>query len=219
MKWTQYIHNLCIFAAKLKKSETMKKTMFVALLCSLSMTFFACNRETVTPEEPQPSGGDTTIVEEPKDNIYQFSVLDGAGDSVSLSQYRDKVLLVVNTATQCGYTPQYTDLQRIYETYQDQGFVILDFPCNQFGSQAPGSYDDIHDFCTGTYHITFPQFAKIDVNGANASPLYVWLKEKKPDRIKWNFTKFLINRKGEVVERFEPNTSMTTVENAIQEEL
>ena len=175
MKWTQYIRNLCIFAAKLKKSETMKKTMFIALLCTLSMAFFACNRETVTPDEPQPSGGDSTVVEEPNDDIYQFSVLDGAGDSVSLSQYRGKVLLVVNTATQCGYTPQYTDLQRIYETYQDQGFVILDFPCNQFGSQAPGSYDDIHDFCTGTYHITFPQFAKIDVNGANASPLYVWV--------------------------------------------
>ena len=134
MKWTQYIRNLCIFAAKLKKSETMKKTMFIALLCTLSMAFFACNRETVTPDEPQPSGGDSTVVEEPNDDIYQFSVLDGAGDSVSLSQYRGKVLLVVNTATQCGYTPQYTDLQRIYETYQDQGFVILDFPCNQFGA-------------------------------------------------------------------------------------
>ena len=197
----------------------MKKSMFIILLCTLSMAFFACNREPVTPDEPQPSGGDTTAVDEPKDNIYQFSVLDGIGDSVSLAQYRDKVLLVVNTATQCGYTPQYTDLQKLYDTYQDQGFVILDFPCNQFGSQAPGSYEEIHDYCTGAYHISFPQFAKIDVNGVNASPLYVWLKSKKPGAIKWNFTKFLINRKGEVVKRFEPATSMTIVENAIKEEL
>ena len=124
-------------------------------------------------------------------------------------------MLVVNTATQCGYTPQYTDLQRIYETYKDSGFVILDFPCNQFGSQAPGSYDDIHNFCTGSYGITFPQFAKIDVNGANASPLYVWLKTKKPGDIKWNFTKFLLDRKGEVIRRFEPANSMSSVESAI----
>ena len=134
---------------------------------------------------------------------------------MALSQYRGKVLLVVNTATQCGYTPQYTDLQRIYEAYKDSGFVILDFPCNQFGAQAPGSYDDIHDFCTGRYGITFPQFAKIDVNGANASPLYVWLKTKKPGDIKWNFTKFLLDRKGEVIRRFEPANSMSTVESAI----
>ena len=193
--------------------------MFTAMLLTLSMAFGACHREPVTPEEPQPENSDTTVVEEPKDDIYQFSVLDGQGDSVSLSQYRGKVLLVVNTATQCGYTPQYSDLQRIYDNYKEQGFVILDFPCNQFGNQAPGSYDDIHDYCTGTYHITFPQFAKINVNGVNASPLYVWLKSKKPGNIKWNFTKFLINREGEVVERFEPETSMTKVETAIQEEL
>ena len=197
----------------------MKKIMFTAMLLTLSMAFGACHREPVTPEEPQPGNSDTTVVEEPKDDIYQFSVLDGQGDSVSLAQYRGKVLLVVNTATQCGYTPQYTYLQRIYDNYKEQGFVILDFPCNQFGNQAPGSYDDIHDFCTGTYHITFPQFAKINVNGVNASPLYVWLKSKKPGNIKWNFTKFLINREGEVVERFEPETSMTKVETAIQEEL
>ena len=193
--------------------------MFTAMLLTISMAFGACHREPVTPEEPQPGNSDTTVVEEPKDDIYQFSVLDGQGDSVSLAQYRGKVLLVVNTATQCGYTPQYTDLQRIYDNYKEQGFVILDFPCNQFGNQAPGSYDDIHDYCTGTYHITFPQFAKINVNGVNASPLYVWLKSKKPGNIKWNFTKFLINREGEVVERFEPETSMTKVETAIQEEL
>ena len=163
--------------------------------------------DTVVPEEP------------PADNIYQFKVLDGNGDSVSLAEYRDMVLLVVNTATQCGYTPQYTDLQRIYEAYQDSGFVILDFPCNQFGGQAPGTFDDIHNFCTSRYGITFPQFAKIDVNGPNASPLYVWLKEKVPGNIQWNFTKFVISRKGEVLRRFEPNNSMTAVENAIKNAL
>ncbi len=152
-----------------------------------------------------------------KDNIYQFKVLDGQGDSVSLATYEGQVLLVVNTATQCGYTPQYEDLERIYEAYRDQGFTILDFPCNQFGGQAPGSYDDIHNFCTSTYNITFPQFAKINVNGANASPLYVWLKEKKPGDIPWNFTKFLIDREGNVVSRFSHNSSMTAMENSIRQ--
>ena len=164
-------------------------------------------RDTVVPEEP------------PADNIYQFTVLDGNNDSVSLAQYRDMVLLVVNTATQCGYTPQYTDLQRIYEAYQDSGFVILDFPCNQFGGQAPGTYDDIHGFCTSRYGITFPQFAKINVNGPSASPLYVWLKSKKPGDIQWNFTKFLIDRKGEVIRRFEPSNSMSSVESAVKKAL
>jgi len=155
-----------------------------------------------------------------QDNIYQFKVLGGQGDSVSLATYQGQVLLVVNTATQCGYTPQYEDLERIYETYRDQGFTILDFPCNQFGGQAPGTYDDIHDFCTSTYNITFPQFAKINVNGANASPLYVWLKEKKPGNIPWNFTKFLIDREGNVVGRYDAQrASMATVERAIQDQL
>lgn len=190
--------------------------------------FSACDREPVTPDNDNPPvvivdstdvGTDTTDLEEPKDNIYQFSVLDGYGDSVSLSIYKNQVILVVNTATQCGFTPQYTKLEELYETYKDRGFVILDFPCNQFGSQAPGSYDDIHNFCTGQYHITFPQFAKISVNGPYASPLYVWLKSKKPGNIQWNFTKFLINRKGEVVSRFEPDYSLSEVEEAIVEQL
>ena len=192
--------------------------MGILLTFAAVVSLIGCHKEN-TPTTEQPANDttptDTIVPEEPADDIYQFKVLDGNGDSVALSQYRGKVLLVVNTATQCGYTPQYTDLQRIYEAYKDSGFVILDFPCNQFGSQAPGSYDDIHDFCTGRYGITFPQFAKIDVNGANASPLYVWLKTKKPGDIKWNFTKFLLDRKGEVIRRFEPANSMSTVESAI----
>ncbi len=180
----------------------------MALLC------FACTK----PDAPATT--DTTPeATPPADNIYQFKVLDGQGDSVSLSIYEGQVLLVVNTATQCGYTPQYEDLERIYQAFKGQGFSILDFPCNQFGNQAPGSYEDIHGYCTDHYNITFPQFAKIDVNGANASPLYVWLKEKKPGNIQWNFTKFLIDRQGNVLRRFEPNANMLAVENAIKQEV
>ena len=182
---------------------------------ALALLFFSCGKPDDTPVNDTTPG----TPEPTPDNIYQFKVLDGQGDSVPLSLYEGQVLLVVNTATQCGYTPQYTDLERIYETYRDQGFTILDFPCNQFNGQAPGSYDQIHDFCTGTYNISFPQFAKINVNGANASPLYVWLKEKRPGDIQWNFTKFLIDRQGNVVRRFEPNANMTTMENAIRAQL
>ena len=195
-------------------------TLVLTMIC-------ACNKpepEELQPQpQPQPQPPtpieDTTVVEEPQDNIYQFSVLDGNGDSVSLAQYKGKVLLVINSATQCGYTPQYTQLQQWYETYQDRGFVILDFPCNQFNGQAPGSYDDIHNYCTNNYHITFPQFAKIDVNGATESPLYTWLKSKRPGAIQWNFTKFLINRDGEVVNRFSSNYNMTRVEESIVDQL
>lgn len=198
----------------------MKHIRILTIMTMVLAMFGACNKPDPIEPEPQPPtpGVDTTEVE-PKDDIYQFSVLDGNGDSVSLAQYRGKVLLVVNTATQCGYTPQYTQLEEWYETYQDQGFVILDFPCNQFGGQAPGGYDDIHNFCTNNYNITFPQFAKIDVNGANESPLYTWLKSKKPGNIQWNFTKFLINRNGEVVDRFASGYSMTKVKQAIEAEL
>ena len=198
----------------------MKHIRILTIMTLVLVMFGACNKPDPIEPEPQPPtpGTDTTEVE-PKDDIYQFSVLDGNGDSVSLAQYRGKVLLVVNTATQCGYTPQYTQLEEWYETYQDQGFVILDFPCNQFGGQAPGSYDDIHNFCTNNYNITFPQFAKIDVNGANEAPLYTWLKSKKPGNIQWNFTKFLINRNGEVVDRFASNYSMNKVKQAIEAEL
>ena len=191
----------------------MKYTKLFVIATAVLM-FCACGKS-----DEQPVNDTTPVAPEPVDNIYQFKVLDGQGDSVSLSIYEGQVLLVVNTATQCGYTPQYEDLERIYETYRDQGFTILDFPCNQFGSQAPGSYDDIHGFCTDRYNITFPQFAKINVNGANASPLYVWLKSKKPGDIQWNFTKFLVDREGNVVRRFEPAANMTVMENAIREQL
>ncbi len=183
----------------------MNQIKFLALALAATLMFAAC--------------GKSDEMSENKDNIYQFKVLDGQGDSVSLSIYKGQVLLVVNTATQCGYTPQYEDLERIYEAYREQGFTILDFPCNQFGGQAPGSFEEIHEFCTGNYNITFPQFAKIDVKGPNASPLYVWLKEKKPGEIPWNFTKFLIDREGNVVSRFSHSSSMVSMENAIKAQL
>ena len=210
-----------LLTTKQLNTSMTNKHYFTALLTiglAVTTTIFGCHK--IENEEPDPQNNDTVVPDEPPaDDIYQFKVLDGEGDSVSLADYRGKVLLVVNTATQCGYTPQYTDLQRIYEKYQDSGFVILDFPCNQFGGQAPGSFEDIHNFCTGRYGITFPQFAKIDVNGANASPLYVWLKSKKPGEIQWNFTKFLVNRNGEVTRRFEPNNSMSSVESAVKKAL
>ena len=111
--------------------------------------------------------------------VCQFSVKDENGEDVSLQQYEGKVLLIVNTATRCGFTPQYEELEALYRDYKDKGFVILDFPCNQFGGQAPGSYEEIHAFCTDNYNITFPQFDKVEVNGGNAAPLFTWLKSRK----------------------------------------
>lgn len=141
-------------------------------------------------------------------NIYDLAVKAMDGSDVSMESYKGKLLLIVNTATGCGFTPQYDGLQNLYEKYQKDGFEILDFPCNQFLNQAPGSEEEIHSFCTGRYGITFPQFAKIDVNGKNESPLYTFLKSKKGGRfnskIKWNFTKFLVTKEGEVIERFAP---------------
>ena len=175
-------------------------------------------------------------------SLYDFQVADRDGKLVSLSDYRGKVLLIVNTATECGFTPQYNDLQRLYERLHDQGFEILDFPCNQFGEQAPGTIEEIKDFCTLKYGTKFPLFEKIEVNGENESPLYTYLKSQKgfegftgeradamnamlkkkdkdyaskPD-IKWNFTKFLVDKQGNVVARFEPTTGMDEVEKAIR---
>ena len=154
-------------------------------------------------------------------SVYDFVVKDNKGVDVPLENYRGKVLLIVNTATGCGFTPQYDGLQDLYEKYAEQGFEILDFPCNQFFSQAPGTAEEIASFCTGRFGITFKQFAKIEVNGANESPLYTYLKEKKGGvfgkRIKWNFTKFLIDRNGEVVARFAPTTTPEKMEKSIKE--
>lgn len=176
-------------------------------------------------------------------NVYDFTVKAQDGEEISLSDYKGKVLLIVNTATGCGFTPQYDELQDIYDAFKDKGFEILDFPCNQFGEQAPGDDEEIHSFCSGRYGITFPQFSKVEVNGEEAIPLYKWLTNntkfegfgknpmsliltgvvRKSDKdyknngnIKWNFTKFLINRNGDIVSRFEP-TDMKKLKEKIEE--
>lgn len=152
-------------------------------------------------------------------DIYKLTVKDAEGNNIKLSDYKGKVLLIVNTATGCGFTPQYDGLQDLYKKYKDSGFEILDFPCNQFGNQAPGTEEEIVSFCTGRYGITFKQFAKIDVNGENESPLYTYLKTQKDgilgSKIKWNFTKFLINKDGEVVDRYAPTKKPAAINRDI----
>lgn len=154
-------------------------------------------------------------------SIYDFSVKDTKGNDVSLEQYKGKVLLIVNTATACGFTPQYKELQDLYLKYKDKGFEILDFPCNQFGKQAPGSNEEIASFCEIKYKTTFRTFAKIDVNGKNADPLYVYLKQQEKgflgEAIKWNFTKFLMDKEGNVVDRYAPITRPSKIEDQIAE--
>ena len=153
-------------------------------------------------------------------SVYDFTVKDDAGKDVSLAEYKGKVLLIVNTATRCGFTPQYKDLEPLYQKYHAQGFEILDFPCNQFGQQAPGTIQEIHQFCTANFDIHFPQFDKIDVNGENAHPLYTWLKAQAGGGdIKWNFTKFLIGRDGKVIKRYESRDQIATIEADMQMEV
>ena len=151
--------------------------------------------------------------------IYDFVVRNGKGEDVSLDKYEGKVILIVNTATGCGFTPQYEGMQKLYDKYKESGLVILDFPCNQFGNQAPGTDEEIQDFCTLRYHTTFPRFAKVEVNGKNEEPLFRYLKKRKGgflgDDIKWNFTKFLISREGKVVDRYAPMTKPEQIENDI----
>lgn len=154
-------------------------------------------------------------------SIYEIKVKEQDGTEVSLKAYQGKVLLIVNTATGCGFTPQYDGLQDLYEKYQDKGLEILDFPCNQFGHQAPGSDEEITDFCQSRYGVTFKQFKKIDVNGKNEEPLYTYLKQQKngvfSSNIKWNFTKFLVDKEGNVVERFAPTVKPEQIDAKIAE--
>lgn len=174
-------------------------------------------------------------------NIYDFTVRDNRGGDAQLSDYRGKVLLIVNTATRCGLTPQYEALQALYERYRDRGFEVLDFPSNQFLKQAPGTDEEIGAFCTLNYGTTFPRFSKVDVNGKDAAPLFVWLKEQaptdrgdeaaqsfekkvklltlgnKPGDIKWNFGKFLIDRKGNVAARYSPAYTPEKLDQDIEE--
>ena len=176
-------------------------------------------------------------------DIYDIKVKNRMNEQISLSYLKDKVLLIVNTATGCGFTPQYKGLEELYELYHDKGFEILDFPCNQFGHQAPWSDDEIHDFCQAKYQTKFDQFSKIDVNGDNEHPLYKFLKEKMPKEeikelknkmamkaiskisktakkdsdIKWNFTKFLVDKNGDVVKRYDPTSDPISFKKDIEE--
>ena len=148
--------------------------------------------------------------------IYDFTVKDIHGKSVKLSAYKGRPMLIVNTASECGFTPQYKGLEALYKKLHGKGLEILGFPCNQFGAQEPGSEAEIEQFCEVNYGVTFPMFAKIDVNGDNAAPLYKYLKKEKPglmgsEAIKWNFTKFLVDREGRVVERYAPNTEPAAI--------
>ena len=143
-------------------------------------------------------------------NIYDIKVKTAKNEEVELAQFKGKALLVVNVASECGFTKQYEGLEKLYETYKDQGLEILGFPCNQFGGQEPGTDEEIQNFCTGTFGIKFPIYAKINVNGSDAAPLYQHLKSEAPgifgtEGIKWNFTKFLISKNGKVLKRFAPN--------------
>ena len=175
-------------------------------------------------------------------SIYEYSVFDSKGNEISLADFKNKVIMIVNTATGCGFTPQYEAIESLYEKYHEKGLEIIDIPCNQFGQQAPGTDDEIHNFCQLHYNTKFPQMKKSDVNGANELPLYAFLKsqkgfkgfgehklksiledmlkkadenwDKNPD-IKWNFTKFIVDRKGNVVARFEPTDSLELIENCI----
>ncbi len=153
-------------------------------------------------------------------DIYDFKVKDAEGGEVDFSGYKGKVLLVVNTATGCGFTPQYEGLENIYKKYKDKGFEVLDFPCNQFGNQAPGTEKEITSFCKLKYDVSFKQFKKIEVNGENEHPLYTYLKSKKGGLfgkdIKWNFTKFLIDRDGKVIKRFSSRTTPEKIEKEIK---
>ena len=175
-------------------------------------------------------------------SIYEYNVKDTEGNDVSLSEYEGKVLLIVNSATKCWFTPQYNELTEIYNKYKDQGFTILDFPCNQFGNQAPGTGEEIKEACRLNFLVEYPIFEKIDVNGENEDPLYTYLKQEQPfteitgkgatklklalkvmnrnakkDDIKWNFTKFLVDQEGNVVRRFEPTEDLKDVEQAVME--
>ena len=203
----------------------MLKKLMTAMLLILTMTGMAQNTE------------------RDMKTVYDFSLKDKEGKEVSLEQYKGKVLLIVNTATGCGFTPQYEDLEAMYHKLQSKGLEILDIPCNQFGHQAPGSDEEIKEFCTVKFGADFPQFKKSDVNGANELPLYTWLKSEKPclggydeklaavmeklyneanpeprkkDDIQWNFTKFLISRDGQVIARFEPVVDMKEVEKQVE---
>lgn len=214
--------------------RTMKKILFALIvLCFIILGIYYVNNKNIKEKgEPQMA------------NFYDFSVISAKGEEIKMADFKGKVVLIVNTATGCGFTPQYAPIEQMYKDYHSKGLEILDIPCNQFGAQAPGTDDEIHEFCTLHYNTTFPQMKKSDVNGDNQLPLYKYLKEQQgfkgfgegkmagfmnqhlakidPDfeknsDIKWNFTKFVVDKNGNVVARFEPTADMKVVEDCIKE--
>lgn len=211
----------------------MKKSLLIISCVMVALVGYAGERKAKKENINSNIANDMTL--------YDFMVLDTKKQPVSLAEYKGKVLLVVNTATGCGFTPQYEALENLYKRYQDKGLVILDFPCNQFAGQAPGTEEEIVTFCQLKYNVSFPQFAKIEVNGENASPLFEYLKEqapseeynglkakstakllktisktyKKENDIRWNFTKFLVDREGNVIGRYAPTTKPEDIEKDI----
>jgi len=220
-----------------KKPHTKLNTILLASVTALAAFLFNSCDGKQQENNTKPKGTETMS------SFYDFSLTAMNGETVRMADYKGKVVLVVNTATGCGFTPQYAPIEQLYLDYHDKGLEILDIPCNQFGAQAPGTDEEIHSFCTLHYNTTFPQMKKSDVNGANELPLYTYLKsqkgfrgldeheyrklledmfaradpewDKKPD-IKWNFTKFIIDRNGNVVARFEPTADMKKVEDCIK---
>ncbi len=212
----------------------MKKILFALIvLCLIILGIYSVNNKIIKEKgEPQMA------------NFYDFSVISAKGEEIKMADFKGKVVLIVNTATGCGFTPQYAPIEQMYKDYHSKGLEILDIPCNQFGAQAPGTDDEIHEFCTLHYNTTFPQMKKSDVNGDNQLPIYKYLKEQQgfkgfgegkmagfmnqhlakidPDfeknsDIKWNFTKFVVDKNGNVVARFEPTADMKVVEDCIKE--
>lgn len=186
----------------------MKRLIFMLILIPMFLTAYFLLKS---------NEGETM----PTNSIYDFTAKSIDGKDISLSEYKGKVLLIVNVASKCGFTPQYEGLEKLYRKYKDKGLVILGFPCNQFGKQEPGTEEEIAEFCKVNYGVTFPMFSKIDVNGENAHPLYKYLKQKAPgilstQDIKWNFTKFLVDREGNVVTRYAPATTPDSIEKEIQ---
>ena len=215
-----------------------QRTVILAALLTILLCAGCCGTQT-----PPASANATENAKGVRKMIYDYTLTTGKGGKLNLADYKGKVILIVNTATGCGFTPQYAPIEKLYRDYHARGLEILDIPCNQFGGQAPGTDDEIREFCTVHFNTTFPQMKKADVNGPNELPLYTWLKsqkgfqgfdehkyksrleamfakadpdwDKKPD-IKWNFTKFVIDRKGNVVARFEPTADMEKVEECIK---
>lgn len=191
----------------------MKTFTFISGL--LLAALFLAQAPTVRAASPE-TPAKTTISQSTKTSIYSFRVKDSEGNLVDLSRFKGKTVLIVNVASQCGYTKQYIPLEALYEKYKDKGLVILGFPCNQFGEQEPGTNAEIQSFCKDTYGVTFPVYGKIDVNGDTADPLYKYLRtETGGAPVRWNFNKFLISKKGEIVRRYVSADSMNLVEQDI----